>query len=108
VSSTLDAGNGRSIGAYDKEPSLDYIRVSTPTTFGKHGYRTVTNKQRDLDAKFIAESRSFAPAAIRVIRELRSFVQDVADSFDCDGDAHEHGTPCRRCEARKLLGRSDD
>lgn len=37
------------------------------------------------------------------IAELESFVRDVRDNWDCDEDAHRHGTRCRACEAAKLL-----
>lgn len=34
---------------------------------------------------------------------LQDFVRDCRDNWDCDEDAHEHGTPCRVCRARSLL-----
>ena len=38
------------------------------------------------------------------IESLQEFVRDCRDNWDCDEDAHKHGTPCRSCEAKKLLG----
>lgn len=34
--------------------------------------------------------------------ELKSFVLDVRDNWDCDLDAHKYGTTCRSCEAKRL------
>lgn len=31
------------------------------------------------------------------------FIKDVAVNWDCDNDAHKYGTPCRSCEAEKIL-----
>jgi hypothetical protein len=37
--------------------------------------------------------------------ELRAFAVMIRDDFDCDNDAHKYGTPCRACEAEKLVGK---
>jgi len=39
------------------------------------------------------------------ITELEDFVRDTAENYDCDKDAHTHGTRCRTCEATKLLNK---
>lgn len=36
-------------------------------------------------------------------RVLETFAKDIRDGYDCDEDAHKYGTPCRCCEASKLL-----
>lgn len=36
---------------------------------------------------------------------MRRFVEDCRDNWDHDQDAHTHGTPCRVCEAEKLVGK---
>lgn len=41
------------------------------------------------------------------VKALRSFAKVVADSFDCDSDAHKYGTFCRACEAKKILEKTD-
>lgn len=33
--------------------------------------------------------------------ELKEFVRDIAENWDCDD--HNYNTPCRRCEAIKIL-----
>lgn len=38
------------------------------------------------------------------IESLQEFVRDCRDNWDCDEDAHRYNTPCRSCEAKKLLG----
>lgn len=35
-----------------------------------------------------------------------AFARSIRDNWDCDADAHKYGTPCRCCEAEKLLGES--
>ena len=32
-----------------------------------------------------------------------AFVKDIESNWDCDSDSHRYGTPCRSCEATKLL-----
>ena len=34
---------------------------------------------------------------------LITFVNDCAENFDCDEDAHTHFTTCRKCEAEAIL-----
>jgi hypothetical protein len=38
--------------------------------------------------------------------ELYNFARDCRDNWDCDADAHRHGTTCRRCEAEKVLAKA--
>lgn len=42
-------------------------------------------------------------ALAKRIEELESFVREVRDGWDCDEDAHTHGTRCRACVAKELL-----
>jgi hypothetical protein len=35
--------------------------------------------------------------------KLIAFVRDIESNWDCDDDAHNHGTTCRACQAAKLL-----
>ena len=37
------------------------------------------------------------------VEKLKAFVQNVADNYDCDADAHRYGTPCRVCWAKAVL-----
>jgi len=37
------------------------------------------------------------------VKELEAFVNDCATNWDCDNDGHRYNTPCRRCNAEKLL-----
>lgn len=52
----------------------------------------------------VAERRGDKIVSLRLrVRELEKFAKDVRDNYDCDADAHKHGTPCRKCEAEKVL-----
>jgi hypothetical protein len=55
----------------------------------------IARLKADLD---IAESRKSA-----VIQRLSGFARDCRDNWDCDADAHNHGTRCRSCEAQRVL-----
>jgi len=46
----------------------------------------------------IAESRKSD-----VIQRLSTFARECRDNWDCDTDAHTHGTLCRACEAVRVL-----
>lgn len=37
------------------------------------------------------------------VRRLEDFAYSCRDDFDCDNDAHRHGTMCRACAAEKIL-----
>jgi hypothetical protein len=37
------------------------------------------------------------------IADLENFIRDIRDNWDCDEDAHQHGTRCRCCEAERLM-----
>jgi hypothetical protein len=39
---------------------------------------------------------------------LYDFARDLRDNYDCDSDAHRHGTSCRTCEAARLLASIGD
>ena len=34
---------------------------------------------------------------------LISFIENIAENWDCDDDSHRYNTICRKCEAEKLL-----
>ena len=38
---------------------------------------------------------------------IEEFVRNIRDNYDCDGDAHRHGTSCRCCEATAILLEKD-
>jgi hypothetical protein len=46
----------------------------------------------------IAESRKSD-----VIQRLSTFARECRNNWDCDTDAHAHGTLCRVCEAARVL-----
>ena len=35
--------------------------------------------------------------------QLKDFVRDCRDNWDCDSDGHKNQTGCRACEAKRLL-----
>ena len=37
------------------------------------------------------------------VERLKVFARDCRDNWDCDADAHKHGTRCRACEAQCLF-----
>ena len=37
------------------------------------------------------------------VKLLIDFVKDCATNWDCDNDSHKYNTPCRMCEAEKVL-----
>ena len=37
------------------------------------------------------------------LRKLIGFLEELRDNWDCDPDAHTHGTRCRVCVASSLL-----
>lgn len=37
------------------------------------------------------------------VKPLIDFIIDCSSNWDCDEDAHRYGTPCRMCDAQKLL-----
>jgi hypothetical protein len=34
---------------------------------------------------------------------MKEFIRDIYKNWDCDQDAHKYNTPCRACEAEKIL-----
>lgn len=40
-------------------------------------------------------------------KELYEFTRDCASNWDCDKDSHRYDTPCRMCEAKKLLQKNE-
>ncbi len=43
------------------------------------------------------------PATGTPERDAVVFLVELADDFDCDEDAHRHGTMCRACRAKEIL-----
>lgn len=41
------------------------------------------------------------------LAEARAALEDVRDNYDCDEDAHRHGTTCRCCLAKDTLAKLD-
>jgi len=37
------------------------------------------------------------------VKTLIDFIKDCASNWDCDEDSHRYNTPCRMCEAQKVL-----
>lgn len=37
------------------------------------------------------------------VADLEAFVTSIRDNYDCDQDSHKYKTPCRCCEASRLL-----
>jgi hypothetical protein len=37
------------------------------------------------------------------VKLLIDFVKDCATNWDCDNDSHKYNTPCRMCDAQKVL-----
>ena len=54
-------------------------------------------------AKLIKEKKLGLNNKDNIIKELLSFVNDVAHNFDCDEDGHKYQTGCRACNANELL-----
>ncbi len=40
-----------------------------------------------------------------LLAEARETLRDFAENWDCDSDAHKHGTTCRVCESREAQQR---
>jgi len=38
------------------------------------------------------------------LEKTKVFLKNLRDNYDCDNDAHKYGTPCRSCDAAKILG----
>lgn len=45
--------------------------------------------------------------AAALVPEMVEFIRSCATNWDCDVDAHRHGTHCRTCDASALLDRID-
>jgi len=58
---------------------------------------------RQLGEQLAACEKALAERDVRVL-VLTRFVLNIRDGWDCDEDAHRHRTPCRCCEAEKLVG----
>ena len=68
---------------------------------------TLDSAWRLYDAERMANERLLAEnALLRQQRdELANVLRDFRDNWDCDGDAHKYGTPCRCCVARAALAK---
>jgi hypothetical protein len=58
---------------------------------------------RQLGEQLASCEKALAERDARVL-VLTRFALNVRDGWDCDEDAHRHRTPCRCCEAEKLVG----
>jgi hypothetical protein len=58
---------------------------------------------RQLGEQLAACEKALAERDARVL-VLTRFALNIRDGWDCDEDAHRHRTPCRCCEAEKLVG----
>ena len=61
--------------------------------------RIFAKKLIDFTNKWQAE-RSYSEEEVK---SLLNFINDCASNWDCDNDAHRYNTPCRMCEAQKVL-----
>lgn len=67
----------------------------------------------DADRKahqYQAESIRWKARAERAEAKLKcavDFAENIRDGWDCDSDSHRYNTPCRCCEAEKLLAEID-
>jgi hypothetical protein len=50
--------------------------------------------QQEQDKKMYSEEE---------VKLLIDFVKDCANNWDCDNDSHKYNTPCRMCDAQKVL-----
>lgn len=69
-----DAGRGIEIGTRDGIP-IEWIRVSTPSTYTPHGSRHVTPAQRDADAALIAAGPRLLRALVAELRAARAAIE---------------------------------
>jgi len=60
-------------------------------------------ESRSGDDELCSISYRTAREACAEIARLREALRDFRDNFDCDNNAHRHGTTCRCCTARAAL-----
>jgi len=58
-------------------------------------------KASGLSAK-LAESERRCEELRKIAVRSERFAYDLASNYDCDNDAHKHGTPCRTCRAEEF------
>ena len=51
----------------------------------------------------VVELAKFAEVSYKQLCMAVKFIAHIQQNFDCDSDAHKHGTPCRKCDANELL-----
>lgn len=51
----------------------------------------------------VVELAKFADVSYRQFCMAVRFINHIHQNYDCDSDAHKHGTPCRKCDANELL-----
>jgi hypothetical protein len=56
------------------------------------------DKIKKLEAEIVEPREEVDVEALAV-----EFVRDCAKNWDCDEDSHRYGTPCRMCEAEKIM-----
>jgi hypothetical protein len=58
---------------------------------------------RPADAAFVAAAHNRFPGLLAELKAARRLLADFRDNYDCDEDAHTHGTQCRCCAAEAAL-----
>lgn len=69
-------------------------------------FRTDTSGELEPDVEFSTLARTLEcklNTANNKIEQLVNFAQNIANNYDHDADAHRYITPCRVCEAERLL-----
>lgn len=105
--SYLDQGDGRQIqaAATSNAPPIDFIRVSKPcvtsTLFDKA--RSITNKERDATAAFIASARTMSPFACKGWLSTIDRLVKIACFYDGDKVTGHFDEPAAAQEARDEL-----
>jgi hypothetical protein len=99
-------------------------KIGPGSGWGSGGLRTQISDKGELTVWFELSEQALGLAEIRIrqlgeqlascekalaerdarVLVLTRFVLNIRDGWDCDEDAHRHRTPCRCCEAEKLVG----
>jgi len=53
--------------------------------------------------KSIKQAKEMERQEQEKVKPLIDFAKDCATNWDCDTDSHRYKTPCRMCEATKIL-----
>jgi len=65
----------------------------------------VRNRELNISAleDYIEELHEEQYKTNQMLIVYKKFVKNIRDNYDCDRDAHKYNTPCRCCEADKIL-----